>query len=189
MNPLMRHLKLEAKFWGAAMPNYPRSINDQYGQPDLSSRILKALQDAGKDINSLTREDLSSFDEFHGGGLAATKELASLAGPLEGLQVLDVGSGIGGPARTLASEYGCEVTGIDLTEEFCLAAEMLTARLGLDDKVRFRCGNALDLPFDDATFDLVWMQNSSMNIPEKKGCTVKSAVCFALKAAWLLKTS
>ena len=150
------------------MPDYQQSINDHYGQSDLSSRILKALQDAGKDINSLTREDLSSFDQFHSGGLAATKELAALAGPLEGLQVLDVGSGIGGPARTLASEYGCDVTGIDITEEFCLAAEMLTARLGLDDKVRFRCGSALDLPFDDKSFDLVWMQNSSMNIPDKE---------------------
>ncbi len=150
------------------MPDYQQSINDQYGQSDLCSIILKALQDAGKDLNSLTKEDLSSFDQFHSGGLAATKELASLAGLHEGMQVLDVGSGIGGPARMLASEYGCDVTGIDLTEEFCLAAEMLTARLGLDDKVRFQCGSALDLPFDDESFDLVWMQNSSMNIPDKE---------------------
>jgi len=150
------------------MPDYQRSINDQYGQSDLSSRILKALQDAGKDVNSLTNEDLSSFDQNHSGGLAATKELASLAGLHEGMEVLDVGSGVGGPARFLASEYGCDVTGIDLTEEFCLAAEMLTARVGLDDKVRFQCGSALDLPFDDESFDLVWMQNSSMNIPDKE---------------------
>ena len=150
------------------MPDYQQSINDQYGQSDLCSIILKALQDAGKDVNSLTIEDLTSFDQYHSGGLAATKELASLAGLLEGMHVLDVGSGIGGPARILASEYGCDVTGIDLTEEFCLAAEMLTARVGLDDKVRFRCCSALDLPFDDESFDLVWMQNSSMNIPDKE---------------------
>ena len=149
------------------MADYQQSINDQYGQSDLCSIILKALQDAGKDINSLTREDLSAFDQHHSGGLTATKELASLAGLLEGMQVLDVGCGIGGPARTLAAEYGCQVTGIDLTEEFCLAGEMLTARLGMDDKVRFHCGSALDLPFDDETFDLVWMQNASMNIPDK----------------------
>lgn len=150
------------------MPDYKQSINDQYGQPDLSSRILKVLEDAGKDINALTRDDLSSFDQFHSGGLAATRDLASLAGLNEGMKVLDIGSGIGGPARTLASEYGCDVTGIDITEEYCLAAEMLTARLGLDSKVRFQCGSALELPFEDGAFDLVWMQNSSMNIPDKE---------------------
>jgi len=150
------------------MPDYQQSINDQYGKSDLCSVILKALEDAGKDIDALTVEDLSSFDQYHSGGLTATKELASLAGIHGGMQILDVGSGVGGPARILASEYGCDVTGIDLTEEFCLAAEMLTARLGLEDKVRFQCGSALDLPFEDESFDLVWMQNASMNIPDKE---------------------
>ncbi len=150
------------------MPDYEQSINDQYGQSDLSSVILKALRDAGKDVDSLTTEDLSSFDQYHSGGLAATKELASLAGIHQEMKILDVESGVGGPARTLASEYGCDVTGIDLTEEFCLAAEMLTARVGLDDKVRFHCGSALEMPFDDESFDLVWMQNASMNIPDKE---------------------
>ncbi|MCH8892966.1 MAG: methyltransferase domain-containing protein [Chloroflexi bacterium] len=150
------------------MPSYEQSISDQYGQSDLSSKILTALQDAGKDIDSLTTNDLSSFDQHHSGGLAATRELASLVGLREGIRVLDVGSGVGGPARTLATEYGCDVTGIDLTEEYCLAAEMLTARLGLEARVRFHCGSALDMPFDDGTFDVVWMQNSSMNIPDKE---------------------
>ena len=151
------------------MPDYQQSINNQYGRSDLCSIILKGLQDAGKDVNSLTREDLSPFDEFHNGGLAATRELASLAGLREGIRVLDVGCGVGGPARTLAAEFGCYVTGIDLTEEFCRAAEMLTARLGMADKVTFRCGSALDLPFDDESFDAVWMQNVSMNISDKSG--------------------
>ena len=150
------------------MPSYEQSISDQYGQSDLSSKILTALQDAGKDIDSLTTNELSSFDQHHSGGLAATKELSSLVGLREGIRVLDVGSGVGGPARTLATEYGCDVTGIDLTEEYCHAAEMLTARLGLEARVRFHCGSALDMPFDDGTFDVVWMQNSSMNIPDKE---------------------
>jgi ubiquinone/menaquinone biosynthesis C-methylase UbiE len=150
------------------MPSYEQSISDQYGQPELSARILTALQDAGKDIDSLTTNDLSSFDQYHGGGLAGTRELASLVGLREGMRVLDVGSGVGGPARTLATEYGCDVTGIDLTEEYCLAAEMLTARLGLEARVRFHCGSALDMPFGDGAFDVVWMQNSSMNIPNKE---------------------
>lgn len=150
------------------MPSYEQSISDQYGQSKLSAKILTALQEAGKNIDSLTTNDLSSFDQFHGGGLAGTRELASLAELQDGMRVLDVGSGVGGPARTLATEYGCDVTGIDLTEEFCLAADMLTARLGLEARVRFHCGSALDMPFDDGAFDVVWMQQSSMNIPDKE---------------------
>ena len=72
------------------MPDYQQSINDHYGQTDLSSKILKALHDSDEDINSLTKEALSTFDEFHNGGLAATMELASLAGLREGMRLLDV---------------------------------------------------------------------------------------------------
>ena len=147
---------------------YSESINKYYGQPDLSANIFAALQRAGKDLNALTRNDLAPFDEFHLRGRAATMELASAAGLHEGMAVLDVGSGIGGPARTLAAEFGCTVTGLDLTEEYCRAAEMLTGRVGLSDKVTFRQGNALDMPFDDGTFDLVWMQHTTMNIEDKE---------------------
>ena len=147
---------------------YDDSINSYYGQPNLSANILAALQRAGKDLNALTRNDLVPFEEFHLRGRAATMELASAAGLSEGMTVLDVGSGIGGPARTLAAEFGCMVTGLDLTEEYCRAAEMLTERVGLSDKVTFRQGNALDMPFDDGTFDLVWMQHTTMNIEDKE---------------------
>jgi ubiquinone/menaquinone biosynthesis C-methylase UbiE len=83
------------------------------------------------------------------------------------MQVLDVGSGLGGPARTLAAEFGCSVTGIDLTEEFCRAAEMLTERVGLSDKVKFNVGSALEMPFDNNSFDVVWTQFAGMNIADK----------------------
>ena len=82
------------------MPDYAHAINQHYGQAELSAKILTALQEAGKDITTLTRDDLVSFDEHHGGGRAATRELARLVGLREGMHVLDVGSGIGGPART-----------------------------------------------------------------------------------------
>ena len=144
------------------------SINRYYGQPDLSANILAALQRAGKDLDALTRNDLAPFEEFHLRGRAATMELATAAGLHEGMAVLDVGSGVGGPARTLAAEFGCRVTGLDLTEEYCRAAEMLTSRVGLSDKVTIRQGNALDMPFDDGAFDLVWMQHTAMNIEDKE---------------------
>ena len=72
------------------MPDFQRSINDHYGKSDLSNRILTALKDAGKDLNALTRDDLSSFDQFHGGGLTETNELASLAGIVAGMEVPDI---------------------------------------------------------------------------------------------------
>lgn len=150
------------------MDEYQARINQQYGQDNLNARILAALQNAGKQIDSLTREDLSMFDEFHIGGIAETRHLAQLAGLRQGMHVLDVGSGLGGPARTLAAEFGCRVTGLDLTEEFCQAAEMLTAQVGLENKVRFQHGSAIDIPFEANTFDVVWMQFSGMNIADKE---------------------
>jgi ubiquinone/menaquinone biosynthesis C-methylase UbiE len=149
------------------MSDYAHAINQLYGQADLSAKILTALREAGKDLNALTRDDLTSFDEQHDGGQETTRELAHLAGLCAGLHVLDVGSGLGGPARTLAAEFGYQVTGLDLSEAFCQAATMLTARVGLQERVAFRRGSAMDLPFEEATFDAVWTQGVLMNISNK----------------------
>ena len=147
--------------------DYWNSINEQYGQPDLITKILTALRNAGKDTSALTQEDLGLFEEVHIRGRAATMELAQLVGLFEGMKVLDVGCGIGGPARALASKFGCHVTGIDLNKEYCLAAEILTDYVCLSEKVTIHEGNALDMPFDDNIFDLVWIQHVLMNIKEK----------------------
>jgi len=149
------------------MSDYAHVINQHYGQAELGAKILTALRAAGKDIDALTRDDLASFDEQHDGGREGTRELARLAGLRAGMHVLDIGSGLGGPARTLAAEFGCQVMGLDLTEEACQAAEMLTTRVGLSDRVTFRQGNALHLPFDPGSFDVVWTQYALMNITDK----------------------
>src|SRR5262249_46048643 len=94
--------------------------------------------------------------------------LAHLAGLAPGARVLDVGGGLGGPARTLAVEFGCHVTVVDLTASYVQAAAMLTARLGLGDRVTHHVGNALALPFEPGAFDVVWTQNSGMNIADKE---------------------
>jgi SAM-dependent methyltransferase len=146
---------------------YHQSVNQHYGQPDLKAKILTALQNAGKNIDALTRDDLKTFDEFHFGGIAETRNLAELADLKSEIQLLDVGSGLGGPARTLAAEFGCHVTGLDLTEAFCQVAEMLTERVGLADRITFQQGNALDMPFEDSRFDVVWTQFTGMNIEDK----------------------
>jgi SAM-dependent methyltransferase len=106
-------------------------------------------------------------DQFHGGGKPVTERLARLAVAAPETRVLDVGGGFGGPARTLAVQFGCRVTSLDLTESYVRAARMLTARMRLDDRVTHEVGNALALPFPDASFDLVWTQNSGMNIADK----------------------
>jgi ubiquinone/menaquinone biosynthesis C-methylase UbiE len=144
------------------------ALNDHYGMADLGDTILDALDAAGKDVDGLTRADIASFDEFHIRGLEATREVADLAGIEAGARVLDVGCGVGGPARTLAAEFDCEVVGIDLVEEYCRTATLFTEKVGLTDSVRFEHGSALDLPFEDEAFDVVWFSHTLMNIEAKE---------------------
>jgi SAM-dependent methyltransferase len=143
-------------------------VADHWGREGLAESMLAALAAAGKDLAALTVDDLAVTDQFHGGGKPATERLARLLAPRPGERVLDVGGGLGGPARTLAVEFGCHVTVVDLTESYVRAARVLTARLGLDDRVSHHVGDALDLRFDAGAFDVVWTQNSGMNIADKE---------------------
>jgi sarcosine/dimethylglycine N-methyltransferase len=144
-----------------------QAVADHYKRRALADVILTALTAAGKDIEHLTPDDLAPVDEFHSGGRNATVRLAQLAQINGSERVLDVGCGIGGPSRYLASKFGCQVTGLDLTAEFIALAAMLAQRTRLADKVTYRQGDALDLPFADASFDLVWSQNAAMNIADR----------------------
>jgi ubiquinone/menaquinone biosynthesis C-methylase UbiE len=147
------------------MPDNP--VEAHYASDDQGQAILAALKAAGKDIDHLTPDDLAPVDEFHGGQRPATIRLAELVGFAGTERVLDVGSGLGGPSRYLAWRYGCRVSGVDLTAEFCRVAEMLTGLTRLVGKVDYRQGNALDLPFDEESFDVVWSQNAAMNIADR----------------------
>lgn len=149
------------------MRSYERSVREHYGRADLLEAIMAALEHDSKDIRALTRDDVRALDEFHIRGRKATQELAKMVGLRSGMKVLDIGCGIGGPARTLAAEYGCNVTGVDLVEEYCEAATLLTRELGLSDHVEFRCADISELPFDDSTYDVVWSQHVMMNIEDK----------------------
>ena len=143
------------------------SIEAHYAQQDLEAAVLAALRDAGKDPDHLRPEDLAPIDEFHICGRKATLELASRISLDGSMQVLDVGSGLGGASRCLAQEFGCRVTGLDLTREYCRVSGMLAKRLGLDSRVSYRHGDALEMPFEDAAFDVLWTQHASMNISNK----------------------
>jgi SAM-dependent methyltransferase len=143
------------------------AIQTHYTRSDLGDVILAALENAGKDLARLTPEDLAPIDQFHIRGRTATLELARAAELHAAMHVLDVGSGVGGTSRCLAKAFGCRVTGIDLTDEYCQAAAMLTARTGLAHLVDYRQGDATGLPFDDQAFDVVWTEHVAMNIPDK----------------------
>ena len=133
------------------------------------ARIDAALTEAGHDPQNLTPEVLATVEHLHSGGLATTRDQAERIALTQDSRVLDVGCGIGGPARYLAHTYGCRVDGIDLTPELIETGQVLTERCKLADRVVLQLGNALDLPFPDQTFDVVWCQNVTMNIADKAG--------------------
>jgi MPBQ/MSBQ methyltransferase len=137
------------------------------GGQDLVARALELLRAAGKDPDRLTIDDLVGLDEFHVRGREATLSLAKRLALGGGERVLDVGSGIGGPARRLATIAGVDVTGIDLTPEFVRLANAFSQRVGLADRVRFTTADALALPYPEARFDVVWTQHVQMNIADK----------------------
>lgn len=145
-----------------------QSIARHYTHGTLETAILDALKNAGKDPDKLSHGDLAAIDEFHIGGRQATTDLAAQIDLPRGARVLDVGCGIGGPARFFASERGWRIDGIDLTEEYVAVAERLTRRVGLGDLVSYRQASATTLPFPDATFDGAYMLHVGMNIADKK---------------------
>ncbi len=149
-------------------------ITGHYTDGALFERLCALLLADGVDPNHPTLADLAPYDQFHGRAFEATRELADLFDPallrpgLEG-HLLDIGCGIGGPARYLADRFGCRVTGIDLTEEFIDVASRLTDLVGMSGLVSFELGNALATPFDDDSFDGAFCMNVSMNIADKDG--------------------
>ena len=143
------------------------TITEHYTMQDLAEAIFTGLKQAGKDLNNLKQEDLAPVDEFHVRGREATVELAQQLDLNASKHILDVGSGVGGASRYLASAYGCRVTGLDLTEAYCQVAQLLADLIGLGQLIAYRQGSALDMPFENASFDIVWTQHTAMNIADK----------------------
>ena len=142
-------------------------VRDHYRATGLTERLKTALAVFGPEDEQLAPRQLAGLDQFHTRGIAATTELAKLAGITADMAVLDVGSGVGGPARFLAATCGCRVTGVDLSEPFVHAARYLTARTGQSGQVAFEIGDALKLPFDDGRFDAAFLQHVAMNIADR----------------------
>jgi sarcosine/dimethylglycine N-methyltransferase len=140
-------------------------VASHYGNTGIAERILATLKAAGQPV---TVDTLSVLDHFHGRGIVATQELVAVLKPKPGEHLLDIGSGIGGPARWFAAKCGVHVTGVDLTPEFCAAARALNEATGLGDRVTIIDGSALALPVPDNAFDRAYSQNVIMNIADKR---------------------
>ncbi len=142
-------------------------VDKHYGFGGIMEKIEAALDLAGKNVGSLSVDDLAPIDEFHTRGRESTLEVAELANIQASDLVLDVGCGLGGTARHLAEIYNCHVTGFDLTQEYISVGKKLTDLVGLSDRVELHQGSALDIPFDDEQFDIVWTEHVQMNIADK----------------------
>ncbi|CDX39830.1 Methyltransferase type 11 [Mesorhizobium plurifarium] len=142
------------------------AVADHYTVDGLETLILDALKLSGK-LDALSPIDLAPVDEFHMGGRAATQHVIGMMNLPGNAYVLDVGCGLGGVARYLASECGCRAAGIDLTAEYVRVGTMLTERTGLADKVDLQVGSALDLPWPEATFDAAVTFHVAMNIADR----------------------
>jgi len=142
-------------------------VPGHYSRGVLRARLRAALIDDGADPDHPSLDALAPYDQFHGRGLEATIEIADALAVSAADHLLDVGSGIGGPARYFANRFGCRVTGIDLTDEFCDVARELTRSAGLDTRVDFATGDALAMPFASERFDGAYSMNVSMNIADK----------------------
>lgn len=144
-----------------------KSIENHYLKERLYEDIVNRLKEQNIALDNVKRSDIAGTDEFHVRGASVSKELADSIS-LNGLNVLDVGCGLGGPCRMLAEEYNCQTTGIDLSNEYIRTATKLSELVNLNNKTNFIQGDATKLPFEDKTFDVVWTQHVQMNVPNKR---------------------
>ena len=145
----------------------PNAIADHWGRGDVYSRIVSALNKASKPLGSLTVEDLAPVDHFHARGLPATVELADRLHITAGQHIVDIGCGVGGPARYMAKRFQCTVSGVDITQPFVDTANMLTKLVHMEAQVKIQHGDGQHLPYPDACFDGGYTQHVTMNVPDR----------------------
>ena len=154
-----------------------QDVSNHYTHGNLAAAIRSGIESLGKTVDSITVDDLAPVDEFHIGGRQASEDFLGQLELSPEKHVLDVGCGLGGAARFVASRYGCRVTGIDLTPEFVETARVLCRWVGLDNSISLHQGSALAMPFADRTFDCAYMLHVGMNIDDKaKLCSEVSRV-------------
>jgi SAM-dependent methyltransferase len=145
------------------------AIADHWGKGDVYGLIVSALSTMSKPLEGLTIEDLAPVDHFHARGFPATVELADRLPIKAGQRVLDIGCGLGGPARYIAKRFQCHVSGLDITEPFVEAAKKLTALLRMEQAVNIEQGDGQRLPYPDSHFDGAYTQHVTMNVADRPG--------------------
>jgi ubiquinone/menaquinone biosynthesis C-methylase UbiE len=154
-----------------------QDVSNHYTHGDLAAAIRTGIESLGKTVNSVTVDDLAPVDEFHIGGRQASEDFLGQLDLSPEKHALDVGCGLGGAARFVASRYGCRVTGIDLTPEYVETAKVLCRWVGLDNSISLHQGSALAMAFADRAFDRAYMLHVGMNIDDKaKLCSEVSRV-------------
>ena len=144
------------------------SLSGHWGKEGIYERIVSTLKDSGKSIETLSIEDLAPVDHFHSRGFPATVEMADQLPIKSGHRLIDIGSGIGGPARYIAERFDCKVNGVDITSTFVDTANKLTSLLQMEGKVIFDIGDGNNLPYEDETFDGGYSQHVTMNVPDRR---------------------
>ena len=147
--------------------SYENTVSDHYVHGSLLSVIKSALPAIGKTTENVTIEDLAPVDEFHIGGRFATDHLCDQFMSSGNNKVLDVGCGLGGAARYVATKYNSQVVGIDLTLEYIETGNALCEWLSLEESVLLDHGSALSMPYTDSEFDAGYMLHVGMNIENK----------------------
>lgn len=145
-----------------------KKVASHYTRGDVSERILTVLGLQNAADGSVSIETLFPVDQLHHGGVGLTEKMANVAGIKTSMKLLDAGSGIGGSARYLVDTFDCQVQAIDLSDEFVRTAERLDRLVGLSDRIVHRTGSVTKLPYDNNSFDVVWSQNVTMNVPNKQ---------------------
>lgn len=143
------------------------SIAEHWAAGDVYALIVNALRKAGKDLDNLTVEDLSPVDHFHARGLPATVELADGLPVKPNDHLVDIGCGLGGPARYMAKRFQCRVSGVDITPPFVEAGNKLSSLTGMQSQVRIELGDGQRLPYADQQFDGGYTQHVTMNVPDR----------------------
>lgn len=144
-----------------------KAIADNWGKGDVYALIVSALKKASKSLESLTMEDLAPVDHYHARGFPATVELADRLPIKAGQHIVDIGCGLGGPARYIAKRFQCKVSGIDITEPFVEAANKLTGLLRMEGQVTIEHGDGQHLPYADTCFDGAYTQHVTMNVADR----------------------
>jgi SAM-dependent methyltransferase len=144
-----------------------KTIADHWGRGDIYGLIVSALNGMSKPLDGLTVEDLAPVDHFHARGFPATVELADRLPMKAGQHIVDIGCGLGGPARYMAKRFQCNVSGVDITGPFVEAANKLTALLRMERQVKIQHGDGQRLPYPDSTFDGAYTQHVTMNVADR----------------------